>query len=117
MIGSNILNWIQTGGLIGLLALSVKLYIDNRRIRIEEKRADHQGFSDLIKALSEDVAGVREQLRHCQEQHDETKMELDGLRRQFISYQLAVAHAVPPTMRTPEINAMIGQVEKFMKPE
>ncbi len=103
--------WLRTGGTIGLLALAVKLYLDNRRLRLAEKSDDRQGYGALIETLTKDVAAVREQHRECEHEQRQLRLELDGLRRQFIAYQLAVAQAVPPSNRTPEIEAMITSLQ------
>lgn len=117
MVG-DVLAWVQSGASIGLLALCSKLYVDNRKLRLEEKKVDldenkdeRDGYGQLIKALRDDVADVREQLKICKDEHTKTSMELDGLRRQFVSYQLAVAQAVPPSMRSPEIEAMVESLK------
>lgn len=105
-------DWIRTGGTMGLLALASGLFIQNRKLKLAEKKDDREGFGALIEALTRDITAVRQQLRECEEEHHRTRNDLEGLRRQFVTYQLAVAQAVPPSRRTPEINAMMTVLEQ-----
>ena len=104
--------WITAGGVLAILSVIATTYINRLKLNLQEKKEDREGFGALIEALSRDVAAVREQYRQCEMEHARTRQELDGLRRQFITYQMAVAQAVPPERRTPEIEAIMTSLER-----
>jgi hypothetical protein len=56
-------DWLRAGGVVGTLALLVKFYLENRKLRLQEKHDDRDGYGVLIQTLQADVTNVREQLR------------------------------------------------------
>lgn len=60
--------WISTGALLGLLTLAGRLWVQNRKLRMQEKIEDRQGYGHLLaaqgaelKRLSERVASLEEE--------------------------------------------------------
>lgn len=128
--------WLSTAFLGSILAIIAKLYIDNRRLRLQETERAHDfqlevsadGRSNLqfiIDNLVRDIASQREATAAAMEAHSRCETELrgaysevrrigkhlDGVQRQFINYQLTVARAIPPGDRSPEINVMLTRLE------
>lgn len=44
--------WISTGALIGLLTLASRLWLQNRKLSMQAKGEDRQGYGTLIDSLS-----------------------------------------------------------------
>lgn len=114
--------WITTGGILALLGIVAKLYVDNRRLRLEETTGDRKyqlevsedGRSNLqfiINNLRDDIKATREAHTICEERLRELNEKHDGLQRQFIAYQVTVARAIPPDLRSPAVNAVLSQLD------
>jgi hypothetical protein len=121
--------WLSTGFIGGILAIIVKLFIDNRRLRLAEKSRDQDyklevsadgrtNLQFIIDNLVRDITAQREAHEECQTdlrqvRHNFRRLERrhEGLQRQFVNYQLAVARAIPPSDRSPEITAMLTRLE------
>lgn len=121
--------WLTTGFIGGILALVVKLYVDNRRLRLDEQiraqdytlEVSADGRTNLqfvIDNLVRDITAQREAHADCQTELTGAKERIrslehhhDGLQRQFVQYQITVARAIPPNERSPEIDAMLLLLE------
>lgn len=73
--------WISTGALLGLLTLAARLWIQNRKLRMQEKIDDRQGFGALIEALSGEVADLRVENGVLRREVRELHGIIDGIAR------------------------------------
>lgn len=89
--------WISTGALLGLLTLAGRLWVQNRKLRLQERADDRLGYGTLIETLEKDVRGVREQHAECERRLSMMQGEIDGLRRMFITQSTVAAVALSPT--------------------
>lgn len=119
--------WLSTAFIGSILALLVKLYIDNRKLRLAEKTREQDfqlevsadGRSNLqfvIDNLVRDITAQREAHQDCEERltkvtesYRQQEKKLDGIERQFIAFQLDVGRAIPPADRTPVLNEIFRQ--------
>lgn len=119
--------WMTTGFIGGILALVVKLYVDNRKLRLAEKSREQDfqlevsadGRSNLqfvIDNLVRDISAQRDAHRDCEERlikmtdsYRAQGKRLDGIERQFIAFQLDVGRAIPPGDRTPVLAELLRQ--------
>lgn len=128
--------WVTTGGVLGLLGLAVKLYLDNRKLRLQaEKRAQEyqlevsaDGRTNLqfiIDNLRRDTeradtraeaaavahAACEKELDLVRDEGRRTRDRLDGLARQFVAFTDSVASGIPPGNWSPEITHMMDQLK------
>lgn len=47
--------WVSTGALLGLLTFAGRLWIQNRRLRMQEKIEDRQGYGKLIETMGREI--------------------------------------------------------------
>ena len=94
--------------LAGIITWWIRGIPDRRRARTE---ADGSLRTDLLKRVADLEADLAEERRRCDEELRSMRDRLDGITRTFIQYQLAVARAVPPSQRSPEIEGMIRQLK------
>jgi hypothetical protein len=124
--------WMSTGFIGGILAIVVKLFVDNRRLRLaEQTRAQsyqlevsadgRTNLQFIIDNLVRDITAQRTAHEECQDElrsvrvaHRNLEGRHDGLQRQFVNYQLAVARGIPADVRSPEINAMMKTLEALV---
>lgn len=85
--------WISTGTLLALLMFVARLWIQNRKLRMEENVDERAGYAALIKALTEDMTDVRSQHKECERRLSSLESQLEGVHRQLV-LQASVA-AVP----------------------
>jgi len=120
--------WLSTAFIGSILAIVVKLYVDNRRLKLAEKsRAEDfqlevsaDGRTNLqfvIDNLVRDITAQREATAtvttahaHCQEELQSVRDTLTGLQRQFINFQMTVGRAIPPGDWSPEISRMMDDL-------
>lgn len=125
--------WVTTGAIVGILGIFVKLAVDNRKLRLAEKSRDQDfqlkvsgdGRTNLqfvIDNLVRDITRVSGLHEHCEEElgalrkaYRGQEEKLNGLSRQFISYQLEVGRAIPPEHRTPMLESLLRQHEALDK--
>lgn len=128
-LGVDWLRILSTGGILTLVALLAKAYIDNRRLTLQHRqRADsyklevsadgRTNLQFIIDNLQKEIVATRERHDDCERRVTRLHRRLraqerahDGLHRQFVEYQLSIARAVPPSGRSAEINAMIESLE------
>lgn len=128
--------WLTTAFIGSILALVAKLYVDNRRLKLTEKSRSQNfqlqmsadGRSNLqfiIDNLVRDIEAQRhatqaqatahgkcqEELDAIREEHRAQSRQLEGLCRQFIAFSESVGRAIPPGTWSPEITAMMGQLD------
>lgn len=74
--------WISTGALLGLLTLAARLWVQNRKLRMQEKIDDRQGFGELINAMGAEMTRLRERVETLEKQRDgEHALIVDLLRQ------------------------------------
>lgn len=123
--------WMTTGFIGAILTLLVKLYIDNRKLRLAEKSREQDfqlevsvdGRSNLqfvIDNLVRDITAQREAHQDCEKRLEKVSesyraqgKRLDGIERQFIAFQLDVGRAIPPGDRTPVLRDVLRQYEEL----
>ena len=91
-----ILEGARTAGTLGLLVLAVKLFVDNRKLKLAENKDDREGWGDLIKALRDDVQTVRRDHAECQQRLTAMERELDGMRKQMLAQSASLALRLTP---------------------
>jgi len=64
--------WISTGALIGLLTLASRLWLQNRKLSMQAKIEDRQGFGTLIDSMSAEVRRLSERVAELErgKEHD-----------------------------------------------
>jgi hypothetical protein len=132
--------WMTTGFIAGILGIAVKLYVDNRRLKLAEKARDQDfqleisadGRTNLqfvIDNLVRDITAQREAHERCEgelqrmreagrerdENYRKQSKKLDGIERQFIAYQLEVGRAIPPEHRTPVLDSLLKQHDRLAR--
>lgn len=119
--------WMTTGFIAGILGIAVKLFVDNRRLRLAEVARDQDfqlkmsgdgrtNLQFIIDNLVRDITSQREEHAKCEaelnilkESSRKQEQKLDGLSRQLIAYQLEVGRAIPPELRTPVLEELLRQ--------
>lgn len=98
--------WVGTGGVMGLCAFATRLWITNRKLKIDENKDDRDGYgvliatmqeaiktmearhSDEMRVLREDHAHALERIelehRKCEERLSRIEGELMGFHRQAL---------------------------------
>lgn len=128
--------WLSTAFIGSILALMVKLFLDNRKLRLAEKSRDQDfqlevsadGRTNLqfvIDNLVRDIASQRDATAaanalhaSCQEELSKLRdanhsqgTKLDGLSRQFLQFADSVGRAIPPGNWSPEVTDMMRQLK------
>lgn len=100
---------------IGLAAWWIRGIPDRRRARTE---ADGSLRKDLLARISTLEGQRATDRRECLEEQAvlhgrirDLQAALDGVMRQFVLFQMTVAQAIPPSSRSPEIDAMIESLK------
>lgn len=124
--------WLSTAFLGGILSLIVKLYLDNRKLRLAEKGRDQDyqlevsadgrtNLQFIIDNLVRDIQAQRKAHDDCQSElervrtaHHELETRHNGLQLQFVNYQITVARGIPPEARSAEITAMLKTLEDLV---
>lgn len=125
--------WLTTGFIAGILGIAVKLYVDNRKLRLAEKARDQNfhleisadgrtNLQFIIDNLVRDITSQREAHDKCEnrlsalaERYRVQEERLNGLSRQFITYQLEVGRAIPPENRTPVLESLLKQYDDLKR--
>jgi hypothetical protein len=111
--------WLGTGGILGCLGFAARMWVVNRRLAMEEKKDDRQGYGELIEAMQKQIAAlgrelveVRNQLLECRDEHaaakrqaKELSAQVDGLHRQIVMHSAATAVAIGSAASTPSMDA------------
>lgn len=123
--------WLSTAFIGSILALLVKLYVDNRKLRLAE-RSREQDFQLEVSAdgrtnlqfvidnLVRDIEAQRVAHQDCEDRLTKVTQDyrqqgkrLDGIERQFIAFQLDIGRAIPPGDRTPVLHDILRQYEEL----
>lgn len=132
-IGS-LAGWITAGSATALLAIVlgfiIQLRAGNRAARKIEIDADGSLRGDLlsrIKDLEEQASHGQQRLdsalenekRRCDAELASIRLDfqkqIDGIMRQFLSFQVAIAQGMPPMKRSPEIDDALESLKEQMK--
>lgn len=47
--------WITTSAIVALLGIAARLWVSNRKLRMQEKIEDRQGYGKLIEAMGKEI--------------------------------------------------------------
>jgi len=107
--------WISTGTLLTMLAFIARLWVTNRKLRMQEKVEDRQGFGSLIEALSKEVAALRDENNLLRREVRELHGLIDGMRRGDMqaraSAQVLELRAKGPDAIPPGTAAALDRIE------
>lgn len=122
--------WINTGILAAATAMLAKFgkpvvdyLLESRRLRMQEKKDDRQGFGELIEALNGQVIILTEQVKRLTEENSGLREEvrqlhgiIDGMRRGDLSGKLSLQRVAVDALTSgvsPDIaNAAVRADEK-----
>ena len=92
--------WISTGALVTITGFAARLFVQNRKLRMQEKVEDRQGFGVLIEALSKEVAALRDENSALRREVRELHGLIDGMSRGDLqvrtSAQILEMRSIPP---------------------
>lgn len=86
--------WYNTLTITGIGGAAVRMWFQNRKMKIAEKAADRSGWGELISALQHDVATLREENKKCEERYQKLSSDFRGVQRQLLA--LSVRGVLPP---------------------
>lgn len=101
----------RTSGIMAMLLVVLGFYIKNRQLNLLVKQDDRQGYGTLIDRLEKQVADIYQKLEQCEKERDADRLELRGLRDQFLQYQLAIVERLPTMTKSPEIGEMVRSLK------
>lgn len=97
----SILPWLEAGGVVALVAIASRFYIENRRLRLQERTGDREGYRVLIDTFQATVGRLEErcerlEAKHskCEEDLSEMRHQLDGVHRQLVLHSSTSAVAL-----------------------
>lgn len=102
--------WISTGALIGLLTLASRLWVQNRRLTMQGKVDDRQGFGALIDALTKDIDRLRARVETLETEKDRDHrliMELLGQLNRTQAASILASQNISPELRG-AMDAIVG---------
>jgi predicted RNase H-like nuclease (RuvC/YqgF family) len=70
--------WISTGALLGLLTFAARYLIQNRKLRMQEKIDDRQGFGTLIERLEANIERLERKLSEAEGRIKTLEAEREG---------------------------------------
>lgn len=92
--------WISTASLVTITGFAARLYVQNRKLRMQEKVEDRQGFGVLIEALSKEVSALRKENGMLRYEVRELHGLIDGMSRGDLqvrtSAQVLEMRSIPP---------------------
>lgn len=77
---NDVAEWVRTGGTFGLLILAAKLFNDNRKLKLAERKDDRDGYGDLIDRLTGRVGRLEESEERCRRELQEARGEIAELK-------------------------------------
>lgn len=69
--------WVSTGALLGLLTFASRLWVQNRKLRMQEKVEDRQGFGALIEAMGKEISRLGTKLERAETRIQTLETERD----------------------------------------
>lgn len=131
--------WITASAVTAILGLIVRWQLGLRRLRVDADQVANADEANIRDHYAQEVAALRQQLidrderyraqieradqRHeeCARARDELRQKLTqvqnrltGTVRQFVTFQQKVGLAIPPDQRSPEIDAMMENLQPFL---
>lgn len=101
---------------ISIFALGAKIWLDNKTKNTDARKVKVEGDDkfrkDLLHRVEELEGQVVEERQKCERLLRRMRGQLTGTIRQFLSFQMQVAEAIPPTQRTPAIEAMLTRLRE-----
>lgn len=108
---------IRTGGIVAMLLVVMRFYLANRKLKMEARKDDRQGYGDLIDKLKAQIADIYSKLDQCERERESDREEMKGLRDQFLAYQLALVERIPDLRKSDEIMAMTRSLRGVLEAE
>lgn len=90
--------WISTGALLGCLTIASRLWLQNRRLSMQSKAEDRQGYGALITTLQEEVKRINTAHVDCENRLLAMQGEINGLRRMIVMHSGMGAVALSSTV-------------------
>lgn len=134
---NQILIYLMTAGLLGILGIVAKLYVDkrtleikNRELELQESKQtgehhlkikvdDREGLAALVGLLQTQVTTLHERHNSCERELEEERnlrraleRRVRRMERQFRNYQISVVERLPDSERTPMVEAMLVQLKR-----
>lgn len=121
-------SWLSAGGILGGVGLFLRTHIANRKLTIEDNRGIRSEFIDEMRALREDMKGLRTEnsglhaaVSELREENTNLRREIrelhgviDGLRRQTLTGQIetqrTIVESLPPDVVSPAISNALRQL-------
>lgn len=103
--------WVSTGALIGLLTLASRLWLQNRKLSMQSKIDDRQGFGSLIDNMSKEITRLSDRVADLERGKDLDHKLIIGLLAQLNRNQ-AVAILATQTVSDelrPALEAAMGE--------
>lgn len=102
--------WISTGALIGLLGFASRMWVQNRKLRMQEKVEDRQGYGTLIEAMTARLESQDKRIADLEKNRDQDHrliIELLGQLHRNQAVAILGSQNVSPELR-PALEAAIG---------
>jgi hypothetical protein len=122
-------SWISASGIIGILGLALLFVFQWRKANLDGRRVEIGADAGLRTDLLGRIKDLEIQAGHHQARLDtaladerrrcdaelatmrlDFQKQIDGLMRQFLAFQMAVAGSAPPLARSPEIDEALDQL-------
>ncbi|QPQ55605.1 hypothetical protein IC614_03105 [Allosphingosinicella flava] len=94
-----------------------RLWVTNRKLRMQEKIDDRQGFGELIQALSGEVAALRTENQALREEVRQLHGIIDGMRRGDLSAKISAQRdlidVLPETAVSPHLKHAMNKLDEM----
>lgn len=102
--------WVSTGALIGLLTLASRLWLQNRKLSMQAKIDDRQGYGSIIDHMAKEIGRLSDRVDELERGKDMDHKLIIGLLAQLNRNQAAAILAsqnVSPELRA-ALDATMG---------
>lgn len=132
-IGS-VASWISAGGIVGILGLTLLFVIQWRKANLDARKveigADEKMRTDLLSRIGDLEAqaavhqarldtALADERRRCDAEMASMRLDfqkqIDGLMRQLLAFQMAIAGSAPPLHRSPETDRALESLRSIEK--
>lgn len=118
--------WWNTAGITGLCAWAGRMWITNRKMRLDENKDDRDGYGVLIATLqnaikvmreehSNEIAAMRAEHRKCEERLSKIEGELMGFHRQALIASQQGAALLPASTMVQEAGKRAVEASKALE--
>lgn len=94
--------WISTGALLGLLTLASRLWLQNRKLRMQEKIEDRQGLAFVIEGMGKEIDRLSKRVATLETEKEHDHNLIVELLRQMSRTQavsILASKTVSPALR------------------